>query len=671
MYFANSGNLEDLLSWFHSHQPSLLEPSWDRTHPAFLCLLVPGGRASRSFLVDVIEQRNSLNLLLGADIAFFVFGALKVECAIPSYGDVLERGAGDNVDVSHGLGVWRPRREAHRRPESGFLFWTIDHIPDQAWRRDFPEIEGATTSFADQVIHKFHISVSDLPALVLLYADPKVSPWIVRLESDTDASRLFALVKDVRTIVEDAAKGLAKQAGIRKSDIVRALEYPEAFRILEGEFDAIQQTHAAILAEVNKGLEEICGTLSLLGLKADAITFLRNPSGAHNLLISLGYKVNRDLPPPLREYEASLEVFRSKSENCALVREVTKKVHSLTLAMGTVRAKERSIRRIVQEYESTTRQILELPDQQKAYSEAEGTLLRRLNKAVAAAQPSFAGPTIMDLPARITELIAQLAPLREEFSQLEQIKRSTGGRPVLVVCVTDIEMQALRDAFAAETGQRRQPTQIGRKEYFELGTLNTNSVLLTRTEMGAVSPGSSLQSVAEAIQAVRPISVLLVGIAFGVDEAKQAIGNVLVSKQLFQYESQKISVDGVIFRGDRVSASTWLLEKFRNAALDWKGAKVEFGLLLTGEKLIDNYSLREQLRGFEPEAIGGEMEGAGLYSACRERNVDWIIIKAICDWAHNKGVQKEERQRLAAKNCAEFIVHAMKTSIFACIGTPQ
>jgi hypothetical protein len=40
----------------------------------------------------------------------------------------------------------------------------------------------------------------------------------------------------------------------------------------------------------------------------------------------------------------------------------------------------------------------------------------------------------------------------------------------------------------------------------------------------------------------------------------------------------------------------------RNAAHFWKGAKVRFGLILTGEKLVDDAAYRAELLSFEPEA---------------------------------------------------------------------
>ncbi|NPU70033.1 hypothetical protein HL667_33945, partial [Bradyrhizobium sp. 83012] len=121
-----------------------------------------------------------------------------------------------------------------------------------------------------------------------------------------------------------------------------------------------------------------------------------------------------------------------------------------------------------------------------------------------------------------------------------------------------------------------------------------------------------------------------------------------------------------IARGDRVTASTRLLGRLRAAEADWDGAAVSAGLLLSGEKLVDNLDFRNQLTSFEPEAIGGEMEGAGLYAACADRNTDWIIVKAVCDWADgNKHENKRERQQLAAREAFGFVFHAIAQGGFA------
>ena len=159
----------------------------------------------------------------------------------------------------------------------------------------------------------------------------------------------------------------------------------------------------------------------------------------------------------------------------------------------------------------------------------------------------------------------------------------------------------------------------------------------------------------------------MVGIAFGVNAEKQSIGDVLVSERLMLYEPQRVGTEegrlNLISRGDRPHASPWLLNCFRSADLYWDKLKpkIRFGLILSGEKLVDNIDFRQQLRKFESEAIGGEMEGAGLYVACQDAKVDWILVKSICDWADgHKARRKDKRHRLAAHNAASFVLHVLQ-----------
>ena len=233
---------------------------------------------------------------------------------------------------------------------------------------------------------------------------------------------------------------------------------------------------------------------------------------------------------------------------------------------------------------------------------------------------------------------------------------------VLLVTVTRVESRAVLDAFERHTGQPAKIQPRGDKTYHDLGVVNGARVWLVLSEMGAGGLGGSQQSVGKAIAEIRPLAVVMVGIAFGMSEEHQAIGDILVSENLRLYELQRAGTE-IILRGDRPHASPRLLDAFRNNAyLHWHGADVRFGCVLTGEKLVDNLDFREQLRRFEPEAVGGEMEGAGLYTACQDAKVDWLLIKAICDWADgNKEVDRQPRQQLAASNAAAFVLHTLQT----------
>jgi nucleoside phosphorylase len=95
-------------------------------------------------------------------------------------------------------------------------------------------------------------------------------------------------------------------------------------------------------------------------------------------------------------------------------------------------------------------------------------------------------------------------------------------------------------------------------------------------------------------------------------------------------------------------------------------------LLLSGNKLVDNVDYRRQLTALAPDAIGGEMEGFGVYSAAARKNVDWVVVKAICDWADGrKRVRKKARQTEAATRSAEAVLHTLERGGFVPRGYPD
>lgn len=242
---------------------------------------------------------------------------------------------------------------------------------------------------------------------------------------------------------------------------------------------------------------------------------------------------------------------------------------------------------------------------------------------------------------------------------------------VLLVTVTDVETEALLETAKTLTGSDYTTEPGNHKTYFDLGMIGGVRVFAVRSEMGSDTVGGSLLTVSDAIAEVKPSAVIMVGIAFGVNQKKQQIGDILIAKQLQPYDLQRVGTTEagerkINLRGDKLPCSTKLLDRFRTTHLKWKKAKVEFGLVLSGQKLIDNLDFKNQLLVLAEEAIGGEMEGAGVYVACQQTKVDGILVKAICDWADGeKGVEKEQKQKIAAQNAGEFVIEMLKSGLLA------
>ena len=232
---------------------------------------------------------------------------------------------------------------------------------------------------------------------------------------------------------------------------------------------------------------------------------------------------------------------------------------------------------------------------------------------------------------------------------------------ILLVTVTKVEAQAVLKIFSDASGQPWQRRIIGDKTYYSLGVIGGAEVFMVQSEMGAATSGGALITVHKAIESLQPIAVIMVGLAFGIRPDDQQLGDVLVSRQIMSYEPAKIE-GHPIPRGDRATASNRLLDLFRSGDMDWSGAPVKFGLILSGEKLISDQTFRDHLIKLEPESIGSDMEGAGLYITAVDAKVDWILVKAICDWADGK--KNDDAQQLAACNAAKFVCHVLQIAEF-------
>jgi nucleoside phosphorylase len=193
---------------------------------------------------------------------------------------------------------------------------------------------------------------------------------------------------------------------------------------------------------------------------------------------------------------------------------------------------------------------------------------------------------------------------------------------VLLVTVNEHETRAVLTAFEQATGSPARPIPVDDRIYRDLGVLNGTRICHALSQMGAVGRGAAQETVDKGIRALRPDAVIAVGIAFGINQQKQAIGDILISEQIFLYDLQRYGQD-IIPRGDKTSASPRLINFFKGIAqTSWKGASIRPGLILSGEKLVDNLDYRTQLTTFEREAVGGEMEGAGLYVASSNHSVE-------------------------------------------------
>jgi len=275
-----------------------------------------------------------------------------------------------------------------------------------------------------------------------------------------------------------------------------------------------------------------------------------------------------------------------------------------------------------------------------------------------------------ELSKNAVDLIPRLKPQQSTESPRTAQELASGSAKgpyrVLLFTVSRAESQALKTALIDATGREPKLKKIDGFSYQTYGLFGDYEIIHQISGMGSGGTEGSQESVGRSISAVLPAAVIMIGIAFGVDSSKQPIGTILIAKQIQTYDLQRINADASItLRGDKATASPLLLNWVAHAEITLRenSPKIEKGLLLSGEKLIDNKDYRDSIVRQSPESLGGEMEGAGLYVACQVAKVDWLMVKAVCDWADgNKSTDKEQRQALAAKTAAEFIIHLLRSN---------
>lgn len=252
---------------------------------------------------------------------------------------------------------------------------------------------------------------------------------------------------------------------------------------------------------------------------------------------------------------------------------------------------------------------------------------------------------------------------------------------ILIITATPIETESLYRQLDQVCTDGLLLIEKGGRKYM-LGKLSGYNIIHCQcSNMGTQEIGSSTLTTVNALADWPCVkAVIMVGIAFGMyneetDIRKQRYGDVLVSTKIFPYENQRLNKDGSKeYRGKEHDANPHLIDAFRLIGPEWshinifeEPTHVELCPLLTGEKLLDNLTKRNELKLLYTDYRGGEMEGMGIASTCEGKQKPWIIVKAICDFADgNKGSTPEEEDLKRKKQVAAADAAVLAISLALC-----
>lgn len=240
-------------------------------------------------------------------------------------------------------------------------------------------------------------------------------------------------------------------------------------------------------------------------------------------------------------------------------------------------------------------------------------------------------------------------------TNLEELLRAV--RPIVILTAANIEYEVATNLAGIEATLNERMLTLDGLVYVDLGF--EYPVILHHCRPGSSVVGGSFQKTTELCRQINPYAVIVAGLCFGLKPSEQRIGDILLPQQIRLYENARMCEDRVILRGSRPDTSYVLWGWFANNIGAWNRRtpkrdrpQVHSGLMLSGDKLVDDPEFVKSLLKQESEAIGGDMEAAGVYAALNDTDIKWVVVKGICDWGTHK---TKTDQKAAARNAFDFI----------------
>jgi nucleoside phosphorylase len=191
---------------------------------------------------------------------------------------------------------------------------------------------------------------------------------------------------------------------------------------------------------------------------------------------------------------------------------------------------------------------------------------------------------------------------------------------------------------------------------------------------GLVWPLHDVGRVAGAIATTRllaeaqPTFLFLVGVAGGIAKNGVALGDVVVATSSVDYEMQRLSPQGTEVRLTSSHPTSQLVAAARKAIADVAHVSadyrpnVNFGVVLSGDKVIASDEVVASLLDAEPSADAVEMEGAGVAAAARSTRTqtELIMIRGVVDLANE--AKREHAATWGDRACDAVAAYMLATA---------
>ncbi|MBL7542811.1 MAG: hypothetical protein JNL11_03300 [Bdellovibrionaceae bacterium] len=257
--------------------------------------------------------------------------------------------------------------------------------------------------------------------------------------------------------------------------------------------------------------------------------------------------------------------------------------------------------------------------------------------------------------------------------------RDSGIVGLLLITATQIEKETVHRYMTPLQGHNSLLCTRTEFDTYFVGQFGVYGAVHIQCSAGSTGRFGAHLTTMAAIHHWQPFFIVMPGIAFGRDPKKQKMGDILISEAIDPYGLVKIQDQfpslpdffdyilppKIIDRGKHIPAGPILFNRFTNV-VNWHWTHSDIGtpnlkngVVVSGDELISSRRRKRTLFKSRPEAIGGEMEGAGVSAAASRCNKEWIIVKSICDWGDKH--KDDKYQKIAAEASTALCHHVFSS----------
>ena len=267
-------------------------------------------------------------------------------------------------------------------------------------------------------------------------------------------------------------------------------------------------------------------------------------------------------------------------------------------------------------------------------------------------------PKVEDIDKTLLERsIKELTKEEDEFIKATKF---------ILVTATDIEYRAVMGQATSNRSDKKFLKVVVEDllARFILGNYGESKVAIIKTGIGAEKTEEILEPVQKVVKAEY---VIAIGVCFGAKESKTKelgnktnMGDIIVAESIID-TTMKSHDAKTTTNSKTYNCGENLLNMFSlddTIETEGKSVKIHHGPLASEEALYRNAKKKEEIFSQVPNALGGEMEANGIRKVVkREKNFEWIVIKAIVDWGDE--AKDKKWQPFGAVSCARYVLERL------------